>query len=90
MPSRWFNRDRGAPDPADERATDTPPPCRGGVRREVLQRACDMIAASGSERHGMSVVEVCTWVQQVVAGSQGETIAAVLKAEEVSGEVLFS
>lgn len=52
--------------------------------------ACDMVAASGSERHGWSVEEVCTWVLQVVAGSQGETIAAVLKAEEVSGEVLFS
>ena len=51
---------------------------------------CDMAVVSDSKRHEWSVEEVCTWVQQVVAGSQGETIAAVLKAEEVSGDVLFS
>ena len=42
-----------------------------------------------SAMHAWDVEEVCAWVLQDVA-RQGEAIAAVLKAEEISGEVLFS
>jgi hypothetical protein len=41
------------------------------------------------EMHAWSVEQVCAWVVQDVE-RQGEEIAAVLEAEQINGEVLFS
>ena len=41
------------------------------------------------EMHAWSVEQVCAGVVRAVEG-QGEEIAAVLKVEQINGEVLFS